>query len=93
MIARGVFTSVADLRHQRMKYIRAHAERARPIRWTYTDAKRRVSATRIIGTAHYGRPYKAYCSAGCACIMEILRLFRSSDGTSCAPRRLSYMCG
>jgi hypothetical protein len=40
-----------------------------------------------------GRPYKAYCAAGCACMAEILRLFRSSDGTSCAPSRLSYMCG
>jgi transposase len=52
VIARGVFTSVSDLRRKLMKYIRAHAERARPIRWTYTDVKRRISAKRITGTAH-----------------------------------------
>src|ERR1700686_1981443 len=41
VIARGVFTSVADLRRKLMKYIRAYANRARPIRWTYTDPNRR----------------------------------------------------
>jgi transposase len=52
VIARGVFTSVSDLRRKLMRYIRAYAKRARPIRWTYTDVKRRISAKRITGTAH-----------------------------------------
>ena len=52
VIARGVFTSVADLRRKLMRYIRAYAQRARPIRWTYTDPKRRIIAKRITGTAH-----------------------------------------
>ena len=52
VIARGVFTSVSDLRRKLMRYIRAYAKRARPIRWTYTDVKRRISAKRIAGTAH-----------------------------------------
>jgi transposase len=52
VIARGVFTSVSDLRRKLMKYIRAHAQHARPIRWAYTDLKRRITATRITGTAH-----------------------------------------
>src|SRR6202161_1545158 len=52
VIARGVFTSVADLRRKLMKYIRAYARRARPIRWHYTDTTRRITATRITGTAH-----------------------------------------
>ena len=52
VIARGVFTSVSDLRRKLMKYIRAYAKRARPIRWTYTDVKRRISDKRITGTAH-----------------------------------------
>ncbi len=52
VIARRVFTSVSDLRRKLMKYIRAHAERARPIRWTYNDKKRRITAKRITGTAH-----------------------------------------
>jgi transposase len=52
VIARGVFTSVADLRRKLMKYIRAYAKRAKPIRWTYTDPQRRVAAKRITGTVH-----------------------------------------
>ena len=52
VIARGVFTSVADLRRKLMNYIRAYALRARPVRWTYTDPKRRISAKRITGTVH-----------------------------------------
>jgi transposase len=52
VIARGVFTSVADLGRKLMKYIRAYAQRARPIRWTYTDPKRRIAAKTITGTGH-----------------------------------------
>jgi transposase len=52
VIARGVFTSVSDLRRKLMRYIRVYAKRARPIRWTYTDVKRRITAKRITGTAH-----------------------------------------
>jgi transposase len=52
VIARGVFTSVADLRRKLMRYIRAYAQRARPLRWNYTDPKRRISAKRITGTVH-----------------------------------------
>jgi transposase len=52
VIARGVFTSVSDLRRKLMTYIRAYAKRARPIRWTYTDPQKRITAKRIAGTAH-----------------------------------------
>ncbi len=52
VIARGVFTSVADLRRKLMKYIHAYAKHARPIRWTYTDHKHRISAKAITGTVH-----------------------------------------
>jgi transposase len=52
VIARGVFTSVSDLRHKLITYIRAYAKRARPIRWTYTDPQKRITAKRIAGTAH-----------------------------------------
>jgi transposase len=52
VIARGVFTSVSDLRRKLMKYIRAYAKRARPIRWTYTDPKRRITRKRIAGTSY-----------------------------------------
>ncbi len=52
VIARGVFTSVADLSRKLMKYIRAYAKSARPIRWTYTDPKRRIAAKGVTGTVH-----------------------------------------
>jgi len=52
VIARGVFTSVADLRRKLMKYIRAYAKCAKPVRWTYTDPQRRIAAKRITGTVH-----------------------------------------
>ena len=42
VIARGVFTSVADLARKLRKYIRAYAKSAKPFRWNYTDATRRV---------------------------------------------------
>ena len=43
VIARGVFTSVADLARKLRKYIRAYGKTARPFRWTYTDVSRRIS--------------------------------------------------
>jgi transposase len=52
VIARGVFTSVSDLRRKLMTYIRVYAKRACPIRWTYTDPQKRIPAKRIAGTAH-----------------------------------------
>ena len=42
VIARGVFTSVADLARKLRKYIRAYGKSAKPFHWTYTDANRRV---------------------------------------------------
>jgi transposase len=42
VIARGVFTSVADLSRKLMKYIRLYTKTAKPFRWTYTDARRRI---------------------------------------------------
>jgi transposase len=42
VIARGVFTSVADLARKLREYIRAYAKSAKPFRWTYTDPTRRI---------------------------------------------------
>jgi transposase len=42
VIARGVFTSVADLARKLIKYIRLYAKSAKPFRWTYTDPSRRI---------------------------------------------------
>jgi transposase len=52
VIARGVFTSVADLARKLRKYIRAYAKSAKPFRWTYTDPKRHIRFYEITGTAH-----------------------------------------
>jgi len=42
VIDRGVFTSVTDLSRKLMKYIRLYGKSAKPFRWTYTDASRRI---------------------------------------------------
>jgi len=42
VIARGVFTSKADLRRKLMRYIRRYNRNARPIRWSYVDPTRRI---------------------------------------------------
>jgi len=52
VIARGVFTSVADLGNKLRKYIRAYSQSAKPFRWTYTDTSRRIRSNKIDGTAY-----------------------------------------
>jgi transposase len=41
-IARGIFTSTADLRRQLMQYIRLHNKSCRPFVWRYSDPSNRV---------------------------------------------------
>jgi transposase len=41
-IARGIFTSTADLRRKLMQYIRAHNKRCHPFVWRYADPTRRI---------------------------------------------------
>jgi hypothetical protein len=41
-IARGVFTSVRDLPHNLMRYIRALSKKPCPFNWKYSDVRRRV---------------------------------------------------
>jgi len=52
VIARGVFTSVADLGNKLRKYIRAYSKSARPFRWTHTDPSRRIIPNQIAGTSY-----------------------------------------
>src|SRR5271156_3334823 len=42
VIARGIFTSVKDLSRKLMRYIRAYSKTARPFKWKYSDARRRI---------------------------------------------------
>ena len=44
VIARGVFTSIADLRRKLMRYIRHYNKAPRPIKWTYRDTTNRFLA-------------------------------------------------
>lgn len=53
VIARGVFTSVADLRRKLMRYIRLYNRSAKPFRWTYSNVKRRI-AFRDFGLSETG---------------------------------------
>ncbi len=42
VIARGVFTSVKDLAKKIMRYIRCYNRQAKPIKWTYKNARNRI---------------------------------------------------
>ncbi|MDQ2667916.1 MAG: IS630 family transposase [Gemmatimonadota bacterium] len=44
LIARGIFTSTADLRRKLMQYIRLHNKTCQPIRWAYNNPKHRIRA-------------------------------------------------
>ena len=52
VIARGVFTSVADLRRKLMRYIRQYNKNAKPMKWRYTDHRNRFGAIDSTGTGH-----------------------------------------
>jgi len=43
VIARGIFTSVTDLRRKLMRYIRQYNKVAKPFRWSYADPTRRIA--------------------------------------------------
>ena len=45
LIARGIFTSVTDLRRKLMQYVRAHNKTCRPFVWTYRNVRRRIRAS------------------------------------------------
>ena len=51
VIARGIFTSVADLRKKLMTYIRHYNQAPKTIKWTYRDTSRRAGITSS-GTGH-----------------------------------------
>lgn len=43
VIARGIFTSVPDLRRKLMRYIKQYNKNAKPFRWSYADPTRRIT--------------------------------------------------
>jgi transposase len=52
VIARGIFSSSNDLSRKLMRYIRAHNQTAKPIKWKYTDVTRRIRAPHSVVTVH-----------------------------------------
>lgn len=51
VIARGVFTSVADLKRKLMRYIRHYNQQAKPVKWKYFDPTHRITPESIV-TVH-----------------------------------------
>jgi transposase len=51
VIARGVFTSVPDLKRKLMRYIRHYNKGAKPVKWKYFDTSRRITPDSIV-TVH-----------------------------------------
>jgi hypothetical protein len=52
LIARGIFTSTADLSRKLLRYIREHNKTAKPIKWKYTDVRRGIRAPHSAVTGH-----------------------------------------
>jgi transposase len=52
MLGRGIFTSVADLRHKLLQYIRQYNATCKPIAWAYNDPSRRIRAIRNSDAVH-----------------------------------------
>jgi transposase len=52
VIARGIFTSVPDLKRKLLQYIKLHNKTAQPFRWAYDNPKHRVPAIRNSASAH-----------------------------------------
>jgi transposase len=52
VIARGIFTSVSDLKRKLMKYIRHYNKASQPIKWKYTDASNRIFTSDNAVTGH-----------------------------------------
>jgi transposase len=51
VIARGVFTSVSDLKRKLMRYIRQYNKKPKPVKWKYFDPTRRITPESIV-TVH-----------------------------------------
>src|SRR5688572_22787491 len=52
LIARGIFTSKADLARKIMRYIKHHNVAPKPIRWTYSNPERRIRGISSTVTGH-----------------------------------------
>jgi transposase len=51
VIARGIFTSLSDLKRKLMRYIRQYNKQPKSVKWKYFDPSRRITSESIV-TAH-----------------------------------------
>jgi transposase len=51
VIARGVFTSLSDLKRKLMRYIRQYNKQPKTVKWKYFDPTRRITSDSAV-TAH-----------------------------------------
>ena len=51
VIARGIFTSVHDLKRKLMRYIRRYNDQPKPVKWKYFEPMRRITPKSIV-TVH-----------------------------------------
>lgn len=51
VIARGIFTSVHDLKRKLMRYIRKYNEAPKPVKWRYADPRHRITPNSLV-TGH-----------------------------------------
>lgn len=51
VIARGIFTSLPDLKRKLMRYIRRYNKQPKPVKWKYFDTSRRITPESIV-TVH-----------------------------------------
>ena len=51
VIARGIFTSIADLKRKLMRYIREYNKKPKAVKWKYFDPSRRITPESIV-TVH-----------------------------------------
>lgn len=52
VIARGIFTSLCDLKRKLMRYIRQYNEVPKTVKWKYFDPSRRIAPSTSVVTAH-----------------------------------------
>ena len=48
VIARGVFTSVPDLKRKLMRYIRQYNKAPKTVKWKYFDPTRRITPNQLL---------------------------------------------
>lgn len=59
LIARGIFTSVRDLKRKLMRYIRQYNKQPQPMKWKYFDSSRRIASDSSV-TVHWSSTTAIY---------------------------------